>query len=188
MTLSIPMLFLRVTQLACAAGMIFAARVPPRPPEHVELALSLLGENELPDGSWQGVDLLATPQARAQRVQLNLRPARDLRVTLDARAPDGSLQRIFPEPGKSGVLARGQSYALPGPRAFFEIDGEAALVLSAEPARGSTLPPALASLPAGASLRAGAALPLSDGARFSLGEATLATTGPLRSELRFRAR
>ena len=170
----------RLIQVASLGCMLFSLRTPHRDPGRVELSLALLGERELPDGSWQGADLLARPEAPAQRFQLTLRPDRDLRVVLEARAPDGTVARIFPAPGKEGVLAHGQSYALPGPQAFYALEGKVLLVLTASPVRASSLP---ATLVRALALEPGPPLPLSDGARVQVQSARLAAQGPLRLEL-----
>ncbi len=170
----------RLVQVACTTCMLLSLRMPRREPGRVEFSLSLLGERELPDGSWAGADLLAHPSLHAQRFQLTLRPERDLRLVLEARAPDGTAQRIFPELGKEGVLAHGQTYALPGPQAFYALEGNVQLVLTASPVRPSSLP---ATPMRPGALEQGPSLPLSDGARVAVQSSRLSALGPLQLEL-----
>jgi len=177
----------RLIQTSCALCLALLFFAPARAPGKVDLTLAVLGERELPDGSWEGVDLLAQPGARAQRFQLTVRPERDLRLVLEARAPDGTLQRIFPEPGKEGVLAQRKAYALPGPQAFYALEGEARLVLTASPLRRSAAPVQPVE-PGPQSLLPGPTLPLSDGTRVTVQSARLSSGGPLRLELRLSDR
>lgn len=179
------LLIVRLIQVAAAAGLAVLWLSPPTAPGRVALAVTLLGERELPDGSWSGVDLLAQPYLPAERFQLTLRPERDLRLVVEAHAPDGTVQRLFPEPGKSGTLAHGKSYALPAPASFFALEGEVRLVLTASPMQPS---PAEATQVRLGVRAEGPALPLSDGARIPASVAALSAQGPLRLELSLRQR
>ncbi len=172
--------FLVAFQLACAGGIATAAHHAfaaerARAEAPLGFSLAVLGESETPDGAWEGVDLLATPRKRAERVQLTLRPSQAARVTLDL-VEDGEVRRIYPALGQSPLLAAGRSYALPAPSSFYEVDGDAHLRLTVAPAglgesRGH---PALAA-PTGSTRRV--RYPLSDGAKFDVAQWQFETKG-----------
>jgi hypothetical protein len=167
----------RIAQLLCAGLMIAASQRHPHGPGKVDLKVSLLGERERPDGSWEGSDLLAAHGAHPSRFQLTVQPERDVRVALFARLPDGTRQQLFPAPGKSGVLGHGQSYALPGPHAFFELEGSVALELYGAPMHGDATKDR--SVPRQAQREDQASLPLSDGARVDVRQVQLTADGDM---------
>jgi len=119
---------LRVLQSLCsfaAAALLAAARPAPQPPAPV-LWLSALGEVELADGSWQGVDLLTRSDRRIDRFQVTLQSEAPVRLRLEAVTAQGTEQLWPAHPGEALVEA-GRAVALPGPRSFFELRGEAQL-------------------------------------------------------------
>src|SRR5687768_1083355 len=70
-------------------------------------SVALLGENERPDGSWQGVDLLEEPGFPAQRFQLSVRVQQRARLSLDVVEGD-EVGRLYPDEGKEAVLEPGR--------------------------------------------------------------------------------
>jgi hypothetical protein len=169
-----------VFQCACAAaiaavGHYATAAEKARDEAPLTFALSVLGENENRDGAWEGLDLLANPGQRAERFQLTVRPDRAARVTLDV-LEEGGPRRIFPALNQDPVLAKGRSYALPGPSEFYELDGNARLRLTVTPASAATQAPEprLAD-PAGAATQV--RFPLSDGAKFDTSQRTFRARG-----------
>lgn len=154
----------------------------PKPqPAPLGFALTALGEEEQPDGSWQGADLLRTPGAPVDRFQLTIRPDAAAQLTIDVIDEAGA-HRLFPEPGRDGTVTPGRVYALPSPHGFYELDGSARLRVALQPpgtiARGPAQP-----LPDPAIVRP---YPLSDGSHFSAGERAYAAPegGAVELELR----
>ncbi|MHB8876426.1 MAG: hypothetical protein ACYC8T_22255 [Myxococcaceae bacterium] len=154
-----------VFQLACAfaiaaVGHFTQAAGRERSEAPLTFALSVLGETETPEGGWEGADLLVDPGQRAERFQFTVRADRRARVTLDV-VEDGQVRRIFPAVGQEGVLTPGRFYALPGPSAFYELDGEAHLRLTVSLPDGTPTPTPAAAVGRFAQVR----YPLSDGAK-----------------------
>ena len=176
----------RIGQLVCAGLMVAAARAPLREPGKVDLKLSLLGERERPDGSWEGSDLLAHPDARPSRFALTVHSERDVTLAINAKLPDGTQQQIFPEPGRLDVLGHGQTYALPGPNAFYALEGSVEIEVRASPmhAAGLATPTAVRV----EKLLPGPLLSLSDGARVPVQAVRLFASGPLRLDLPLSSR
>jgi hypothetical protein len=162
---------LRVLQLLLAValsllGALVQARPRPASPE-LSFALSVLGETEGADGSWNGVDLIVQPDRPAERFQINVRPTQAARMWIDELSPQGE-QRLYPALGEQGVLQPGKVYALPGPHTFYERDGEVHLKLTLVPLDSTAVsaPPAV---PAGRGEARNRRL--SDGTHFSVSEA-----------------
>ena len=175
-----------VFQFACAAAIAAVSHFAAAAEKACEeapftFALSVLGENENRDGAWEGLDLLESPDHRAERIQFTVRPERAARVTLDV-LEEGGPRRLFPALGQDPVLAKGRSYALPGPSEFYELDGAARLRLTVTPATasGQGLEPRLADV-AGAATRV--RFPLSDGAKFETSQRLYRARGAGRLEL-----
>jgi len=99
----------------------------------MEMTVSVLGETERPDGSWEGADLLARSDATAQRFQISLRVERRARVSLDA-VEGKDTSRLFPQEKREVILEPGRWYAIPGPRTFYELAGRVRLHLNVAPA------------------------------------------------------
>jgi hypothetical protein len=176
----------RIAQLLCAGLMVAAARAPLREPGKVDLKVSVLGERERPDGSWEGSDLFARPDARPSRFQLTVHSERDVTLSIDAKLPDGTREQIFPEPGRLGVLGHGQTYALPGPNAFYALEGSVELEVRATPMHAAGL--ATPTVVRVEKLEPGPLLNLSDGARVPVQQARLFSSGPLRLDLALSSR
>ena len=155
-----------LSALVVAALGHFTPARPPPPEAELRFALTVLGEHERADGSWQGVDALADPSQGVERFQITVRPQAAAQLTIDAVGEDG-IERLFPAPGQSGQLRADQGYALPSPHGFYELAGRARLRISVRPlgTADANLPPA-APLPE-ASMRP---YPLTDGARFLASE------------------
>ena len=96
-----------------------------------DLSLSVVGENENPDGSWSGVDVLRDG-GRAGRVQLLVHPRQSQRIWIEAVGEDGT-HPLFPAPGESPVLRAMTTYSFPRPGAFFELKGKVRLVVTTAP-------------------------------------------------------
>jgi len=150
-----------------ALGHFATPRAPPEEPA-LHFGLSVLGEREQPDGSWQGADVLANPSSGVNRFQLSVRPEEAAQLTIDAVGEDG-IERLFPSPGQSGLMRAGQSYGLPSPKSFYELAGQVRLRITVRPpgTADANLPPA-ATLPE-SRMRP---YPLSDGAHFLASERT----------------
>ena len=99
----------------------------------MEMTVTVLGETERLDGSWEGADLLARSDATAQRFQLSLRVERRARVSLDA-VEGKDISRLFPQEKREAILEPGRWYAIPGPRTFYELAGRVRLHLNVAPA------------------------------------------------------
>ena len=163
---------LLVGQALCGLAMAAVAQsASSRPAPQVEpasFALALLGENERADGSWKGVDLGASADPRAQRFQINLRPATFVRASLDVVGPDGKMERLFPTFGKTGLLDANKTYALPGPRAFYQLVGRSRLRLTITSARVHGEPKT--SMATFRGVQRTRTLPLSDGSKVEVVE------------------
>ncbi|MBX7115315.1 MAG: hypothetical protein K1X64_13380 [Myxococcaceae bacterium] len=70
----------QIASLVAAAAVALLA--PEKPAVVMNIALSLLGQRELADGSWEGVDLLQDLSQRVQRAQLSLKLEHPAEVTL----------------------------------------------------------------------------------------------------------
>jgi len=99
----------------------------------MEMTVTVLGETERLDGSWEGADLLARSDATAQRFQISLRVERRARVSLDA-VEGKDISRLFPQEKREAILEPGRWYAIPGPRTFYELAGRVRLHLNVAPA------------------------------------------------------
>jgi hypothetical protein len=99
----------------------------------MEMTVTVLGETERLDGSWEGADLLARSDATAQRFQISLRVERRARVSLDV-VEGKDVSRLFPQEKREAVLEPGRWYAIPGPRTFYELQGRVRLHLNVAPA------------------------------------------------------
>ena len=170
----------------CALAIAVVTRLTPTPPipKPPELAftLSALGEAQLDDGSWQGVDLLGDRGAAVDRFQLTIRPDAPAQLAIDV-VGDGSAQRLFPPAGQDGRLRAGTSYSLPGPHGFYELRGRTRLRISMRPTGvAEAVLPFATPLPEVRS----APFRLSDGAPFSATERAFAAKrgGELELELR----
>lgn len=165
---------LRLFQLLCAAtvtALTATARPLPAPPERPTW-VSLLGEAERDDGSWWGVDLLQTPETRVDRFQVTVRPERAVRVRLEAFTANG-VEQLWPAHAGDAPIAAGRATALPGPRSFFELRGQARLRLVVAPVNAA----AGEAIPARLSGEAHAvSYPLSDGSSARVGERSFLTT------------
>ncbi|MBI5544092.1 MAG: hypothetical protein HY901_09405 [Deltaproteobacteria bacterium] len=120
---------LRLFQAVCAIGLTAATALarPAPPPLDKPVWISVLGELERPDGSWQGTDLLDIGgETRIDRFQVTVRPESPVRLRLEAVTAEG-VQVLYPAHSGSSPLEPGRAYSLPGPRAFFELRGEAQL-------------------------------------------------------------
>ena len=159
---------LRIVQALCATAITsLAAFARPAPPPAAQpVWLSIFGERELPDGSWSGADLLAADGSQIDRFQVTIRPESATYVRIEAVTSEG-VQQLFPSRPEEALLAADRSWSLPGPRAFFEIRGEAKLrvVLRQAAVAGSGETPVFATPGAHP-----VTYPLSDGAAFRLGE------------------
>lgn len=98
----------------------------------MEMTVTVLGETERLDGSWEGADLLARGDASAQRFQISLRVERRSRVSLDA-VEGKDTSRLFPSEKREAILEPGRWYAIPGPRTFYELAGRVRLHLNVAP-------------------------------------------------------
>ena len=159
---------LRLFQLMCAvtatAGASLA-RPLPAPPEK-PVWVSVLGESEREDGSWTGFDLLQSPEAQIDRFQITLRPERRVRVRLEAVTSQGT-EQLFPARAGDAALAAGRAFALPGPRTFFELRGQARLrlfVALENDTPGAEIPVRLAGI------KRQVRYPLTDGSAARIGE------------------
>ncbi|HEY3447039.1 MAG TPA: hypothetical protein VGK67_11775 [Myxococcales bacterium] len=162
---------LRLFQLLCAATVTVIAAIarPLPPPPERPVWMSVLGESERADGSWAGVDLLQTPDASIDRFQITLRPERAVRVRLEA-VTDGQTEQLYPAHAGDAVLGGGRSWAMPGPRSFFEVRGHARLrlVVAAENnSPGADIPARLSGAVHAVTL------PLTDGSAAKIGERSL---------------
>jgi len=129
---------LRLFQLLCltAIGAISALARPAPPPPAPTVWLTVLGEAERADGSWSGVDLLGGADRRVDRFQVTIRPEAAVHVRLEAVTAQG-VEPLYPAHPGEAPLAAGRAVALPGPRSFFEIRGEARLRVVVSPADAS---------------------------------------------------
>lgn len=149
----------------------------------MEMTVTVLGETERLDGSWEGADLLARPDATAQRFQISLRVERRARVSLDAVEGE-DVSRLFPQEKREAILEPGRWYAIPGPRSFYDLQGRVHLRLNVSPADRAGLPfePADAvGPPSTVTFR------LSDGAPYQLTRQGFVARGAARLELHLRA-
>jgi hypothetical protein len=163
--------FLRVLQLLLGIalsllGALVQARPRPVSPD-MSFGLSVVGESESADGSWNGVDLLVEPGRPAERFQLNVRPTQAARMWIDEVSADG-VHRLYPPLGEQGVLKADKVYALPAPHAFYERDGQVHLRVTLIPVDSSAT-----SAPLGVAAGHGEARNprLSDGSHFTVSEA-----------------
>ncbi len=162
--------FVRTFQLACSVAMLLVGlRGPPpaeaRAPEAMEFGLTVLGERERADGSWEGFDLLSERSSKVDRVQLTIRPARDARILVDALGPDGE-QRLFPAFSASPLLEGSTAWALPAPSAFYEVSGQVRLRITLLPPEGAPAPSEALS----SERRQQVVYPLTDGLPFTVTE------------------
>ena len=149
----------------------------------MELTLSVLGETERRDGSWEGTDLLAHEDAPAQRFQLSLRVDRRARVSLDA-VEGKDTSRLFPSEKREAILEPGRWYAIPGPRTFYELAGRVHLQLNVAPVDRADQPYQPADAVGPPSL---VTFRLSDGAPYQLTRQDFTARGAARLELELRA-
>ena len=123
------MIVLRIFQALVGVALALAAALVQGHAPPFGFGLSVVGESEQANGSWQGVDLLLHPGAPAERFQILVRPTQGAQFTLDELTPDGP-RRIYPAAGQSGLLRADRAYALPGPRQFYERSGPTHLRLA----------------------------------------------------------
>lgn len=117
---------IRIFQLACATLAAAVVSRPLPPADAVAFTLSVVGERELPDGSWEGVDLL-TQREEIDRFQIVLTPSANVRAHLEAITDDGP-ERIHPSKlERAPLLDAWEAAAFPTPRTFFEVAGTAKL-------------------------------------------------------------
>ena len=149
----------------------------------IEITVTVLGESERLDGSWEGTDLLARSDATAQRFQISLRVERRARVSLDA-VEGKDISRLFPQEKREAILEPGRWYAIPGPRTFYEIAGRVHVRLNVAPVdmTGQSWEPADAVGPASL-----VTFRLSDGSPYQLTRQDFAARGAARLDLELRA-
>lgn len=125
---------LRTSQLLCVAGVTaLAALARPAPPAPGLLWVSVLGENERADGSWEAADVFAAPE-RVERVQVSIRPEKAVRVRLEA-VTGATTALLHPTRADEALLRPGRIFTFPSPSSFYEIRGEAKLRIVATPER-----------------------------------------------------
>ncbi|MGC4115360.1 MAG: hypothetical protein QM765_12295 [Myxococcales bacterium] len=66
-----------------------------------------------------------------------MRPERAVRVRLEA-VTDGQVEQLYPAHSGDAVLGAGRTWAMPGPRAFYEVRGHAKLRLVVAAENGAT--------------------------------------------------
>jgi|CXWL01.1.fsa_nt_gi hypothetical protein len=166
--MSVTLLRLGQLVLMLIAGIValWAPSKPELMPQHAAISLSLLGQRELPDGSWEGVDLLQDASQRVQRAQLSLRLLHPAEVTLEAVDEKGS-HVLYPPVGSPTHLKAERTYAFPAPGSFYEVDGAARLRLTVRPVGTAGPSTPLVASSRKTSLRRAR---LSDGARFEVAE------------------
>ncbi len=178
---------LRLLQLLCAATSVLLAalagarpRAAPRP--FHTFTMSLVGEREREDGSWEGVDLLTSPQASIERAQLQLRVQTPSRLYVDA-VEEGQVRALFPQVGESNIVRPGALYAVPGPTAFYDVRGNPTLRVTLIPlsSEGEDDNEAEPARRVGGLARVGMAL--TDGATFQVLEGAFRAQGAARLEL-----
>lgn len=149
----------------------------------MEITVTVLGETERPDGSWEGKDLLANTEATAQRFQISLRVEKRARVSLDA-VEGKDISRLFPQEKREAILEPGRWYAIPGPKTFYDLAGRVHLRLNIAPLdrADSSFEPADAVGPASL-----VTFRLSDGSPYQLTRQDFAARGAARLELDLRA-
>lgn len=179
------LLLVEAVASAAAGGMMREGflRAEARGRAPMEITVTVLGESERLDGSWEGVDLMANPDAAAQRFQVSLRVEKRARVSLDAvEGKDAS--RLFPQEKREAILEPGRWYAIPGPRTFYDLAGRVHLRLNVSPVdmAGAPFEPADAVGPASL-----VTFRLSDGAPYQLTRQDFAARGAARLELDLRA-
>ncbi|HEY8210666.1 MAG TPA: hypothetical protein VIG99_24450 [Myxococcaceae bacterium] len=149
----------------------------------MEITVTVMGETERLDGSWEGADLLANPDATAQRVQISLRVEKRARVSLDA-VEGKDVSRLFPQEKREAILEPGRWYAIPGPRTFYDLAGRVHLRLNVAPLDRPDSPFEPADAVGPASL---VTFRLSDGSPYQLTRQDFAARGAARLELDLRA-
>lgn len=169
----------QIASLVAAAAVALLA--PEKPAVVMNIALSLLGQRELADGSWEGVDLLQDLSQRVQRAQLSLKLEHPAEVTLEAIDDNGS-HVLYPGPGITHPLKAERTYAFPAPGSFYEIDGRARLRLTVRPLNADGTTTVLHARAGEAQMRRAR---LSDGARFLVEERPFRATGAGVLELAF---
>src|SRR4051794_5052349 len=105
---------LRLFQLCCAVitvlltlfGHAKARAVTVSASAFQSFTLSVVGEREREDGSWEGLDLLQSPDAQVERAQLQLRVLQPSRLYVDV-VDEGGPRRVYPQLGESNVLRPG---------------------------------------------------------------------------------
>jgi hypothetical protein len=125
--------FLRAFQILCAAlaaALGLAASAPPD--DTLKFSVTLLGERERPDGSWEGVDLMRAPQERVDRVQITVTVAQRAQAYLEAVTPAGA-ERVFPALNDDPTLKPDRVYAFPAPHSFYDVVGRSRLRLTLVP-------------------------------------------------------
>ncbi len=169
---------LRVFQLCCAIAAALLAFFGPAPSRAVasqryqSFTLSVVGERERGDGSWEGVDLLSSPDQSVERAQLQLRVLRPSRVYVDV-LEEGGPRRLYPGVHEPNVLRPGALYTLPGPTAFYEVRGQPTLRVTLQPLDDAAAPPEPAVRVGGSATVTGV---LTDGAEVEVTEVPF--TGP----------
>src|SRR5262249_29243954 len=147
-----------------------------------EVAVALLGETERPDGSWDGVDLVAHPLAPAQRFQVNVRVERRTRFSLDAIEGE-DVARLFPDEQREIILEPGRWQPVAAPKSCYALAGRVRLRMNLAPIERFTT---TAELAEATGARAPITLRLSDGATFQTTRQTF--EGKSRSRVEFDLR
>ncbi|HVE85669.1 MAG TPA: hypothetical protein VND93_22600 [Myxococcales bacterium] len=179
------LLLLEAVVSAAVGGMLREGflRAEARGKAPMEMTVSVLGETERLDGSWEGADLLARGDATAQRFQISVRVEQRARVSLDA-VEGGDVSRLFPQEKREAILEPGRWYAIPGPRTFYELAGRAHLRLNVTPADRTGLAPEPADAVGPPSL---VTFRLSDGSPYQLTRQSFVARGAARLQLELRA-
>lgn len=173
MTVTLLRLAQLVLMLVAGIVSLWATSDPEPVAQDAALSLSLLGQRELADGSWEGVDLLQDGSLRVQRAQLSLRLLHPAEVILEAVDEKG-IHVLYPPVGSPTHLKAERTYAFPAPGSFYEVDGAARLRLSVRPVGAAGPPTPLVASSRKAQLRRAR---LSDGARFEVVEQPFAAHG-----------
>jgi len=125
------MLALRVVQAVCfmallGLGWLSGHRVAEGHERPIEFSLAVLGERELPDGSWRGVDVLAEPHAPIDRLQLQVRSGSTATLQVDVLEAVGE-HRVYPVDAEQAALSRRVTTVLPSATAFYRVTGPSTL-------------------------------------------------------------